>query len=75
MTDFTLPHRNSRILTVLAGIGKTISEYAASMRAGLDARDAYERYSAMSDRELARRGLAREDIPALVMRRHLTGGN
>ena len=75
MTDFTLPRRDSRILSLLAGIGKTISEYITSVRAGLDARDAYECYSAMSDRELARRGLKREEIPALVMRRYLAGDN
>lgn len=75
MTDLTLPHRNSRIYSLIAGIGKSISLYMASMRAGLDARDAYAHYSAMSDRELARRGLKREEIPGLVMRRYLTGGN
>jgi hypothetical protein len=75
MTDLTLPHRNSRVFSLIAGFGKSISQYMASMRAGLDARDAYVHYNAMSDRELARRGLKREQIPALVMRRYLAGGD
>ncbi len=68
MTDFTLSHRNSRIPSVLRGIAKTISLYLSSIQAGLDARDAYERYSNMSDGALARHGLKREDIPGHVMR-------
>lgn len=75
MSDFTLPHRQNRIVSVLAGVGKSISQLLQSVRAGLDARDAYERYSVMSEAELARRGLEREQIPYVVMRRYLTGKN
>ncbi|MDH3229722.1 MAG: hypothetical protein OEN55_08025 [Alphaproteobacteria bacterium] len=73
MTDFTLPHRKTRTLSVLAGFGKSISQLFESVRAGLDARDAFERYNMLSDAELARRGLKREEIPYLVMRRYLAG--
>jgi hypothetical protein len=75
MTDFSLPHRKTRTLSLLAGFGKSISQLFESVRAGLDARDAFERYSVMGDAELARRGLKREEIPYLVMRRHLSGDN
>ena len=73
MTDFTLPHRQNRVSAVLAGIGQSISQLLDSVRAGLDARDAFESYSMMSDGDLARRGLKREEIPYLVMRRYLAG--
>ena len=72
MADFTLPHRNNRITSVLAGVGKSISQLFESVRAGLDARDAFNRYDVMSDAELARRGLTREEIPYVVMRRYLS---
>jgi len=73
MTDFTLPHRQNRGSTLLAGIGQSISQLLDSVRAGLDARDAFERFDMMGDAELARRGLKREEIPYLVMRRYLAG--
>ncbi len=73
MTDFTLPHRKNRMFSALAGIGNSISQLLESVRAGLDARDAFDRFSMLSDAELARRGLKREEIPYLVMRRHLAG--
>jgi len=73
MTDFTLPHRHNRVVSLLASVGKSISQLRASLRAGLDARDAFERYNVMSEAELARRGLKREEIPNIVMRRYLTG--
>lgn len=73
MTDLTLPHRKIRALSLLAGFGKSISQLLESVRAGLYARDAFEQYSMMGDAELARRGLKREEIPYLVMRRYLAG--
>ena len=73
MADFTLPHRKTRTLSLLAGFGRSISQLLESVRAGLDARDAFERYSVMGDAELARRGLKREEIPYVVMRRYLAG--
>lgn len=75
MTDLTLPHRKNRTLSLVAGFGKSISQFFSSMRAGLDARDAFERYNVMGDAELAHRGLKREEIPYLVMRRYLSGDN
>ncbi len=75
MADFTLPHRKIGALSVLTGFGKSISHFLESVRAGLYARDAFERYSVMGDAELARRGLKREEIPYLVMRRYLAGGD
>ncbi len=75
MTDFTLPHRKNRMSSILGGIGNSISQLLGSLRAGLDARDAFDRYSVMSDAELAQRGLRREEIAHLVMRRYLTGEN
>jgi len=73
MTDITLPHRKIRPLSLLAGFGKSISQLLESVSAGLNARDAFERYSLMGDAELARRGLKREEIPYLVMRRYMSG--
>jgi len=75
MTDFTLPHRKIRTVSLLAGFGKSISQLLESVRAGLAARDTYERYSMMSDAELVRRDLKREEIPYLVMRRYLSTDN
>lgn len=75
MTDFTLPHRQNRILALLAGVGRSFAQFRESVRAGLDARDAFERFSMLSDDQLARRGVARSEIPHIVMRRYLTGGN
>lgn len=72
MTYFTLPHRQSRVVSALAAVGHSISQVFASVSAGLDARDAYDRYSIMSDAQLARRGITREEIPYLIMRRHLS---
>ncbi len=55
----------------LAGIATRIVHELAMLRdsftAALDARDAYNHYNAMNDAELARRGLTREEIPALVV--------
>jgi hypothetical protein len=75
MTEFILPRRHNRILSAVAGFGKSISQLLESVRAGLDARDAFSRYDVMSDAELARRGLKREEIPYVVMRRYLSGGS
>ena len=73
MTDITLPHRKIRPLSLLAGFGKSISQLLESVSAGLNARDAFERYGLMGDAELAHRGLKREEIPYLVMRRYMSG--
>jgi len=74
MTDFTLPRRRNNFVALLAGVGKSISQVRDSVRAGLDARDAYERFSMLSDAQLASRGLKRDEIPHVVMRRYLAGG-
>ena len=73
MTDFTMPRRDSAVLSLLAAVGKTVSEYLASLRAGLDARDSFEHFNAMSDAQLMRHGIKREEIPAIVMHRYLAG--
>jgi hypothetical protein len=73
MADITLLHRKIQPLSLLAGFGKSISQLLESVSAGLNARDAFERYSSMGDAELARRGLKREEIPYLVMRRYMSG--
>lgn len=74
MSEITLLHRENRVASIFAGIGRTVAQYAASFRAGLDARDAYEHYSMMNESQLERLGLKREEIPALVMRRYIAVG-
>ena len=73
MADFTLPHRDNRISSLLAGMGSAASQLVVSLRAGLDARDAFDRFSMLSDAQLAKRGLTRDQIPYVVMRRYLAG--
>ena len=52
-----------------SGLNTLFESFAAARRASA----AYSRLSAMSDAQLARRGIARTDIPGLVSR-ELNGG-
>ena len=65
--------RDGGVLALIAGFGKYVGQVLDSMRAGLNARDAYEHLNAMSDAQLMRRGIKREEIPAIVMHRYLSG--
>lgn len=67
MTELVHEVRGGVIGGTLRWIGRELRLLSRSFSAGLAARDAYNRYSMMSDAELARRGLTREEIPARVV--------
>lgn len=48
----------------------TMSRLFAALGAALDAHHDYQRLRILSDRQLAARGLTREDVPQLVFDRH-----
>jgi hypothetical protein len=67
MTELVHEHRGGVVGNALRGIGRELRLLSRSFSAALEARDAFNRYSMMSDAELARRGLTREEIPARVV--------
>lgn len=67
MTETVHEVRHSAIGDTLRGIVRELRLISRSFSAALEARNAYNRYSIMSDAELARRGLTREEIPARVV--------
>ncbi len=67
MTELVHEVRGGAIGDMLRRIGRELRLLSRSFSAALAARDAFNRYSIMSDAELARRGLTREEIPARVV--------
>ncbi len=67
MTEMVHENGHGAIGDALRKVGHELRMISRSFSAALAARDAYNRYSIMSDAELARRGLTREEIPARVV--------
>jgi hypothetical protein len=67
MTEMIHEVRGGVVGDTLRRIGRELRLLSRSFSAALAAREAYNRYSIMSDAELARRGLTREEIPARVV--------
>ena len=66
MTTLTLP-RPSRESTGFRGVLRFLADLAAGIRDGHEMATRYERLRFMSDAELARHGLTRDDIPAAAV--------
>lgn len=67
MTEMIHENGHGVISETLRRIGHELRMVSNSFSASLAARDAFNRYSMMSDAQLARRGLTREEIPARVV--------
>lgn len=67
MTELVQVHKGGAVGDALRKAGHELRMISRSFAAALTARDAFNRYSMMSDAELARRGLTREEIPARVV--------
>ncbi len=66
MTTLTLP-RPTRESNGFRGLVRFFSDIAAGIRDGHDMATRYERLRFMSDAELARHGLTREQVPAAAV--------
>ncbi len=67
MTALVNAFRPSALAEIATRIVHELAMLRDSFTAALAARDAYNHYNSMNDAELARRGLTREEIPALVV--------
>ncbi len=67
MTEMVHEVRHGAIGGTLRKIGRELRLLSRSFSMAMAAREAYNRYSMMSDAELARRGMTREEIPARVV--------
>jgi uncharacterized protein YjiS (DUF1127 family) len=68
MTTLTLPLPSGRGTGRRFGVLRFLSDFAGGVREGLELARRYDRLTAMSDTDLARLGLRREDIPQATLR-------
>jgi len=52
---------------LLARLGRGLCNFAIGIVEGIEAQRRYERLAHLSDRELARRGLSRDDLPHVAL--------